>query len=109
MRQQETAVTKEEPSKPAIPIGTRGWPARFISGLQNRLIVDRLLDNVVWLLIILFSFGAGYANDFFLTVANFKNILIQATVLGVIVLGISHTLLIGEIDLSVIGVLGFAG
>ena len=109
MRQQETAVKKEAPVKLAIPIETRGWPARFISGLQGRLIVDRLLDNVVWLLIILFSFGAGYANDFFLTIANLKNILIQATVLGVIVLGVSHTLLIGDIDLSVIGVLGFAG
>lgn len=68
-----------------------------------------LLDNVVWLLIILFSLLAGYFNPFFLTTGNLQNVLVQSTTLGVLVLAISFTLLIGEIDLSVVGNLVFSG
>ena len=109
MSQQETIITNDNSGGSNQSLKGPRAPRRKISKLQGQAIVDKLLDNVVWLLIILFAIGAGYANDFFLTLANFQNILIQATVLGVVVLGVSFTLLVGEIDLSVIGILGFAG
>jgi ribose/xylose/arabinose/galactoside ABC-type transport system permease subunit len=67
------------------------------------------LDNVVWALIIVFSLVIGLANPFFLTTANLQNVLVQATSLGLLVLGVSFALLIGEIDLSVTGNLTFSG
>ncbi len=68
-----------------------------------------LLDNIVWLLIVLFSVLTGYLNPFFLTTGNLQNVLVQSTTLGVLVLALSFTLLIGEIDLSVVGNLVFSG
>ncbi|CDX55279.1 putative ABC transport integral membrane subunit [Mesorhizobium plurifarium] len=68
-----------------------------------------LLDNVVWILIIVFSLLAGVLNPFFLSEGNLQNVLVQATTLGVLVLAVSFTLLIGEIDLSVVGNLVFSG
>ncbi|TIS74976.1 MAG: ABC transporter permease, partial [Mesorhizobium sp.] len=67
-----------------------------------------LLDNVVWILIIVFSILAGFLNPFFLSEGNLQNVLVQATTLGVLVLAVSFTLLIGEIDLSVVGNLVFS-
>jgi simple sugar transport system permease protein len=67
-----------------------------------------VLDNVVWLLIVLFSILAGLLNPFFLSEGNLQNVLVQATTLGVLVLAVSFTLLIGEIDLSVVGNLIFS-
>lgn len=67
------------------------------------------LDHIVWVLIVLFSLGVGMANSFFLSVANLQNILVQATSLGILVFAVSFTLLIGEIDLSIIGNMVFSG
>ncbi|TIT96123.1 MAG: ABC transporter permease [Mesorhizobium sp.] len=66
-----------------------------------------LLDNVVWMIIV-FSILAGFLNPFFLSEGNLQNVLVQATTLGVLVLAVSFTLLIGEIDLSVVGNLVFS-
>jgi len=71
--------------------------------------LDLVLDNVVWLLIVVFALGAYALNPFFLTVANLQNVLVQATTFGFVALAVAVTLLLGEIDLSVIGILGVAG
>lgn len=68
-----------------------------------------LLDNVVWVLLVVFAIAANFFNSFFLSVSNLQNILVQATTLGFLALAIALTLLIGEIDLSVVGVLAFSG
>src|SRR3954469_10077708 len=71
--------------------------------------VNLLLDNIVWLLLVVFAIAAGILNPFFLSIANLQNILVQATPLGFLALAVSLALLLGEIDLSVVGILGFSG
>lgn len=72
-------------------------------------LLDAALDNIVWLLLVGFSIAAGLMSPFFLTTANLQNVLVQATVLGIVALAVGITLLIAEIDLSVIGNLVFSG
>jgi simple sugar transport system permease protein len=72
-------------------------------------VADVMLDNIVWLLLVGFSVVAGLSSPFFLTTANLQNILVQATVLSMIALAVGVTLLIAQIDLSVIGNLVFSG
>jgi simple sugar transport system permease protein len=83
-------------------------PAERASSIPAR-VTKFALENVVWVLIVGFSLVTGLFNSFFLTVANLQNVLIQATSLGILVLGVSFTLLVGEIDLSVTGNLVFSG
>jgi len=71
--------------------------------------VDLALDNIVWILLVAFALLANLMNPFFLSVANLQNILVQATTLGFVAVAIALTLLLGEIDLSVVGILGFTG
>lgn len=70
---------------------------------------DLLLDNIVWLLLVVFVIIATALNPFFLSVANFQNILVQTTTLGFVAVAIALSMLLGEIDLSVVGTLGFSG
>jgi simple sugar transport system permease protein len=67
-----------------------------------------VLQNVVWIwlagLILIF----GILNPFFLTTSNLQNILVQATVLGLLGLAQSLVLLVGEIDLSIGAVTGIS-
>jgi simple sugar transport system permease protein len=99
--EQTEAATAQPMTDPAT---ARAAPRRGAGS-----IVDRLLENIVWVLIVVFSIGATLSNSFFFSIANFQNILIQATVLGVLSLGLAFTLLIREIDLSVVGNLQFSG
>ena len=70
--------------------------------------VQGVLQNVVWIwlagLILIF----GILNPFFLSAANLQNILVQATVLGLLGLAQSLVLLVGEIDLSIAAVTGIS-
>lgn len=70
---------------------------------------DVLLDNIVWLLLVVFILLATALNPFFLSLANFQNILVQTTTLGFLAVAIALAMLLGEIDLSVVGILGFSG
>jgi len=71
--------------------------------------LDLALDNIVWILLVVFALLADVLNPFFLTVPNLQNVLVQATTLGFLGVAIALTLLLGEIDLSVVGILGFSG
>jgi simple sugar transport system permease protein len=70
---------------------------------------DVALDNIVWILLVVFALGATSLNSFFFSIANLQNILVQATTLGFVGVAIALTMLLGEIDLSVVGILGFSG
>jgi simple sugar transport system permease protein len=78
---------------------------------QSRLtkFADLALNNVVWIMLVVIAVAAGMMNPFFMSLANLQNILVQTTVLGVVALAVGVALLIGEIDLSVIGNLVFSG
>lgn len=100
------SLTQETAPTPA-PVRPTGGTR--LERLRRTPVESLVLDNIVWLLLIVFSIGAGLLNSFFLTIPNLQNVLVQATVLGFVALAVAVTLLIGEIDLSVIGVLGFTG
>ena len=67
-----------------------------------------MLQNVVWFWLIGLAIIFGLLNSFFFSVANLQNILIQATVLGLLALAVSMPLLVAEIDLSIASNLGFS-
>lgn len=66
------------------------------------------LAHVVWFwlagLIVIF----GVLNPFFFSTSNLQNVLVQATVLGLLGLAQSLVLLVGEIDLSIAAVTGIS-
>ncbi len=66
------------------------------------------LQNVVWLWLVALVVIFGVFNPFFLSVANLQNILLQASVLGLLALAVSLPLLVAEIDLSIASNLGFS-
>lgn len=91
---------------PGAPPNSRssGSPRSTLSRLS-----DTFLDNIVWFLLVAIAVGAGLLSPFFLTLANLQNVLVQTTVLGLVALAVGITLLIAEIDLSVVGNLVFSG
>ncbi len=62
------------------------------------LLLLRVAPLVLFALIVI---GFGLANDRYLSIANFRNILIQAAPIAIIAIGMTFVLLIAEIDLSV--------
>lgn len=72
---------------------------------RNRLITF-LLDNLVWLLLVLTLVGFTLLTPRFLAPGNLTNILVHSTVLGIMVIGQSFTLITGNFDLSAESTLG---
>lgn len=67
-----------------------------------------VLHNVVWIWLIALVVIFGLFNEFFFTTFNLQNIMVQATVLGMIGLAVALPLLVAEIDLSLPANLGFS-
>jgi simple sugar transport system permease protein len=67
-----------------------------------------LLQNVVWLWLLGLVVIFGVFNPYFFTINNMQNIMVQATVLGLLALAISLPLLVAEIDLSIASNMGFS-
>src|ERR1700710_2722021 len=80
-------------------------PAR---SLGTRAALRWMLQNVVWFWLIGLVVIFGLFNSFFFSVANLQNILIQATVVGLLALAVSMPLLVAEIDLSIASNMGFS-
>ena len=76
--------------------------------LKSSNIVSLLSNNIVWLLLILAILIMGIVNPIFFSPSILQNILVQTAVLGVLTAGLAHVLIIGEIDLSITGVLAFS-
>ncbi len=68
-----------------------------------------LLNNLIWLLLVAIVLFFTLTTKSFLTTANFMNILFNASVLGILVIGQSFTLLTGNFDLSAESTLGLCG
>jgi simple sugar transport system permease protein/ribose transport system permease protein len=67
-----------------------------------------VLDNLVWLLLVLFFlFNAFFTKNFF-SLQNQINILYQTTVVGMLVLAQGIVMMVGELDLSIDSTLAFA-
>lgn len=67
-----------------------------------------VLHNVVWIWLIALVVIFGAFNDYFLTVMNLQNVMVQATVLGMLGLAVALPLLVAEIDLSIPANAGFS-
>ncbi|HET7313497.1 ABC transporter permease [Salinisphaera sp.] len=67
-----------------------------------------MLDNIVWIWLIVLVLIFGALNSFFLTIPNLQNVLIQATVLGLLGIAVAVSLMVAEIDLSIAANMGFS-
>lgn len=67
-----------------------------------------VLQNVVWIWLVVLVVLFGVFNEFFFTVFNMQNIMVQATVLGMLGLAMCLPLLVAEIDLSIPANMGFS-
>jgi len=76
---------------------------------DRRNLVHFLLDNMIWILLIVVVVIFSLLTNLFLTVNNVVgNILVDAAVLGIMVIGQSFTLITGNFDLSMESTLGIA-
>lgn len=89
--------------KSSTPIST---PAPVRSGRAATL--QWLLQNVVWFWLLGLIVIFGIFNPYFFSINNMQNIMVQATVLGLLALAISLPLLVAEIDLSIASNMGFS-
>ncbi|MGY2289233.1 ABC transporter permease [Pseudomonas sp. SDO528_S397] len=71
-------------------------------------IMGWVLHNVVWIWLIALVALFGTFNEFFFTLFNLQNVLVQATVLGTLGLAVALPLLVAEIDLSIPANAGFS-
>jgi simple sugar transport system permease protein/ribose transport system permease protein len=76
--------------------------------IQFRKTSKFLLNNIVWCLLILAVVVIGLMDSRFFSSAIMMNILTQAAVLGILACAQSFGILLGAIDLSLIGVMSFA-
>lgn len=67
-----------------------------------------LLDNLVWVLVTVFFIINSIWTPNFFSGLNLKNILYQSSILGLLVLGQGIVCMVGELDMSLDGVLPFA-
>ena len=67
---------------------------------NSRRLVPVLLDNLIWVLLLLALIMFSVLTDRFLRVNNLTNILVHSAVLGIMVIGQSFTLVTGNFDLS---------
>lgn len=67
-----------------------------------------VLHNVVWIWLVALVVTFGLFNEFFFTTFNLQNVMVQATVLGMVSLAVALPLLVAEIDLSLPANLGFS-
>ncbi|KJY79697.1 ABC transporter permease [Vibrio nigripulchritudo] len=81
-------------------------PTKQISSSPSKL--GWVLHNVVWIWLIALVILFGAFNEFFFTLFNMQNIMVQATVLGMLGLAIALPLLVAEIDLSIPANMGFS-
>lgn len=71
-------------------------------------IIVVLSNNIVWFLLVISLIVMGIYQPAFFTVTIIKNIMIQASALGIMTIGLAHVLLLGEIDLSIVGSMAFS-
>lgn len=82
--------------------------AQAAGKVNGHAVLGWVLHNVVWIWLIALVVIFGAFNDYFLTVMNLQNVMVQATVLGMLGLAVALPLLVAEIDLSIPANAGFS-
>ncbi|MFM0050714.1 ABC transporter permease [Caballeronia grimmiae] len=103
--------TRSDPSSspaPAALAGQGGAAPGTGSGKRGKGGVQWVFQNVVWLWLAALVVVFGVLNPFFFTLSNLQNVLVQATVLGLLALAVSMPLMVAEIDLSIASNMGFS-
>jgi simple sugar transport system permease protein len=90
----------------ATRAGSGLTPASKTVGRQA--VLGWVLHNVVWIWLIALVALFGAFNEFFFTLFNLQNVMVQATVLGTLGLAVALPLLVAEIDLSIPANAGFS-
>ncbi len=67
-----------------------------------------ILENLVWVLVILFFLFNAIATESFFTFKNQVNIIFQSSLMGMLVLAQGIVMMVGELDLSIDAILAFA-
>ncbi len=67
-----------------------------------------LLNNIVWILLVITTIVIGMMDPRFFSPVILGNIVIQATVLGILAFAQSFAIMLGAIDLSLLGVMSFS-
>ncbi|SFU80889.1 ribose transport system permease protein [Halomonas korlensis] len=62
----------------------------------------------IWVFVIVITVFFSFMSDYFLSVGNLTNILVQTSTIGLIALGMTYVMINGNIDLSVGAILGLA-
>ncbi|MCB1500294.1 MAG: ABC transporter permease [Bauldia sp.] len=75
---------------------------------RRRAVVGFILDNLVWLILIVVALAFSAAIPNFLQIGIFLNILEQSTFVGILAVGLSLTLIAGHMDLSIESVMALA-
>lgn len=76
--------------------------------VNSQSVLKWVLYNIVWIWLIALVVIFGAFNEFFLTIFNLQNVMVQATVLGTLGLAVALPLLVAEIDLSIPANAGFS-
>lgn len=71
-------------------------------------LLDFCMNQAVWILLILSILIMGLFNPSFYSFGILSNILVQATVLGLLAISISMIILLGDINLATVGTAGFS-
>jgi simple sugar transport system permease protein len=69
--------------------------------------IPALIDNMIWLLLLVTLLFFAVLSNRFITTTNLTNILTHASVLGILVVGQSFVLITGNFDLSIESTVGF--
>lgn len=81
---------------------------RRVQKLSLRKVLDFSMTNAVWILLVVAIGVMGLFRPSFYSFGILSNILVQATVLGLLAISISMIILLGDINLSTVGTAGFS-
>lgn len=104
MQQNNKTGAKEMSNQTAVSNGMTS----VVKKPNAHAILGWVLHNVVWIWLIALVAIFGVFNDYFLTIFNLQNVMVQATVLGTLGLAVALPLLVAEIDLSIPANAGFS-
>jgi ribose/xylose/arabinose/galactoside ABC-type transport system permease subunit len=71
-------------------------------------IQDIILQNSIWLFLVICLIFFSFSSEYFLTVTNLTNVLVQGSFIGLLAIGMTLCIINGNIDLTVGAVLGLA-